>query len=455
MIILMGVIIVENIRESIWGLDASVQLENGSFAPAINLDNAATTPPFIQAMADIDEQMKLYGSIGRGKGQKSAHTTDFYVDAREAIKEFVGAKDERYTVFYAANTTDGINKLASALIKSKHDMVLATRMEHHANDLPWRARGRVVYADVDDQGRLKMEDIEHILKRHRGMIKYVTVTAASNTTGYINEVHHIAKLAHAHGAKIIVDGAQIAAHREFSMIGCTPEEDIDFFIFSAHKIYAPYGGGAVIGLKEELDKHIPAFYGGGMVEAVFDKRVCYAPAPDSYEAGSPNYPGIVSMVSAARMLKAIGFEYITNHEQRLMHRAIQGLRQIPEVILYGDNDYTDDRVGIILFNLRGVPSADTADYLAAHYGIAVRHGAFCAHPYVRRLTREPECPNCTPPAGMVRVSFGIYNNENEVDALIAAVKEMVNHNETVPVLLHARRRAGGLKNDVGRPFDRG
>jgi len=445
----------KNIRESIWGLDALIQLENGNFAPAINLDNAATTPPFIQAMAEIDEQMKFYGSIGRGKGQKSAHTTDFYVDAREAIKEFVGAKDERYTVFYAANTTDGINKLASALIKSKGDMVLTTRMEHHANDLPWRARARVVYAEVDVQGRLKMEDIERQLKRYRGLIKYVTVTAASNTTGYINEVHHIAKLAHAYGAKIIVDGAQIAAHREFSMIGCTPEENIDFFVFSAHKIYAPYGGGAVVGLKEELDKHIPAFYGGGMVEAVFDRRVCYAPAPDSYEAGSPNYPGIVSMISAVRMLKDIGFEYITSHEQQLMHRAIEGLRQIPEVILYGDNDYTDDRVGIVLFNLRGIPSANTAECLAGKYGIAVRHGAFCAHPYVRRLTQEPECPNCTPPAGMVRISFGIYNNEADVDALIEAVKELAFDKKVVSVMLQARRRAGGLKNEVGRPFDRG
>jgi len=445
----------ENIRESIWGLDTLIQLDNGTLTPAINLDNAATTPPFKQAMVDINQQMKLYGSIGRGKGQKSAHTTDFYVDAREAIKDFVGAKDEKYTVFYAANTTDGINKLASALIKSKRDMVLTTRMEHHANDLPWRARARVVYAEVDDQGRLIMEDIERQLKRYRGLIKYVTVTAASNATGYINEVHHIAKLAHAYGAKIVVDGAQIAAHREFSMIGCTRAEDIDFFVFSAHKIYAPYGGGAVVGLKDELDKHIPAFYGGGMVEAVFDKRVCYALAPDSYEAGSPNYPGLVSMVSAARMIKTIGFEYITNHEQRLMQQAIEGLRQIPEVILYGDNDYIDDRVGIILFNLRGIESVNTADYLAGKHGIAVRHGAFCAHPYVRRLTQEPECPNCTPPAGMVRASFGIYNNGAEVDALIAAIKEMACDKKAVPVMLQARRRAGGGKNEVGRPFDRG
>ncbi|MCL2571986.1 MAG: aminotransferase class V-fold PLP-dependent enzyme [Defluviitaleaceae bacterium] len=443
-----------NIKESIWGLDTLVRLDNGDLRPAINLDNAATTPPFKQVMAEIDSQMRMYGSIGRGKGQKSAHTTDIYVDAREAIKDFVGA-DERYTVFYCANTTDGINKLASALIRSKVDMVLSTRMEHHANDLPWRARARVVYAEVDPEGRLKIDDIERQLRRYRGLIKYVTITAASNATGYINEVHHIAKIVHRYGAKIIVDGAQIAAHREFSMLGCAPDESIDFFIFSAHKMYAPYGGGAVIGLKEELNKHIPAFYGGGMVEAVFDNRVCYAQAPDSYEAGSPNFPGLVSMVSAAKTLKEIGFEYITNHEQELMHRAIEGLRQIPDVTLYGDNDYTDDRVGIILFNVHGILSADTADYLAGKHAIAVRHGAFCAHPYIRRLTREAERPGCTPPSGMVRVSFGIYNTIEDVDALLAAVKALTE--ETIPVSLgaYSKKRQGEQKNGHTRPYDRG
>ena len=445
-----------NIREQIWGLDALITLDNGEKSPAISLDNAATTPPFIEAMAEIDEQMKLYGSIGRGKGQKSAHTTDVYVDAREAIKDFVGAKDEKYTVFYTANTTDGINKLASALIKSKREMVLTTRMEHHANDLPWRARARVIYTEVDDQGRLKIDEMERLLRRNHGLIKYVCVTAASNVTGYINEVHHIAKLAHRYGAKIIVDGAQIAAHREFSMIGCTPDEDIDFFIFSAHKLYAPYGGGAVVGLKEELDKYIPAFYGGGMVEAVFDNRVCYAHAPDSYEAGSPNYPGLVSMVKAAKILKGIGFEYIARHEQELMQRTIEKLRQIPGVKLYGDNDYTDDRVGIVVFNVKDIPSADVADYLAGKHGIAVRHGAFCAHPYVRRLTHEPECKECIPPSGMIRVSFGIYNNHEDVDALVAAVGELAREAEAVPVFMMQRRgRVGGPKNFEGRPLDRG
>jgi len=442
------------IRDEIWGLDTPVRLDSGEMVPAINLDSAATAPPFKKVMAAIDDQMKLYGSIGRGKGQKSAITTEFYMDAREAIMDFVNANHEKYTVFYTANTTDGINKLASALINTKNDMVLTTRMEHHANDLPWRARARTVYAEVDAHGRLKINDIERLLRQYRGQIKYVTITAASNVTGYINEVHHIARVAHLYGAKIIVDGAQIAAHREFTMMGCTPEEDIDFFVFSAHKMYAPYGGGAVVGLRDELNKHIPAFYGGGMVEAVFDRRVCYAPAPDSYEAGSPNFPGLVSMVHAAKILKEYGFDEIAQHEQRLLKRAITGLSQIPGVQLYGDNDYTDDRVGIVVFNMCGIASEDMADYLAGKHGIAVRHGAFCAHPYVRRLTSEAEQSGCAPPKGMVRASFGIYNTEADVDAFIAAVSEL--GNESLPVaMMEGRGRANGRKDDSHKPFDRG
>ena len=443
---------IDNIRDEIWGLDTLVRLDNGEMVEAINLDSAATTPPLKKVMAEIDSHMALYGSIGRGRGQKSAISTEFYMDARAAIKDFVNANHEKYTVFYAANTTDGINKLASALITSKSDIVLSTRMEHHANDLPWRARARTVYADVDQDGRLKIDDIERLLRQYRGKIKYVTVTAASNVTGYVNEVHHIARLAHHYGAKIIVDGAQIAAHREFEMMGCIPEEDIDFFVFSAHKMYAPYGGGAVVGLKAELEKHIPTFYGGGMVEAVFDRRVCYAPAPDSYEAGSPNFPGLVSMVYALAELKKYGFDEIGQQGQHLLKRTIEGLSKIPGVQLYGDNDYVEDRVGIVVFNICGLPSEDVADYLAGKHGIAVRHGAFCAHPYVRRLTKEAEHGGCAPPKGMVRASFGIYNTEADVDALVAAIGELGNASTPV-ALMQGRDRV--RKSDAHKPFDRG
>jgi selenocysteine lyase/cysteine desulfurase len=418
-----------SIRDMIFGLDVLVKLDNNKMIPAINFDNAATTPPFKRVVEEIEWQLTYYGSIGRGRGQMSEHSSRVYDNGRERIKDFVGANSDIYTVFYTNNTTDGINKLASALITSPKDIVLTTRMEHHANDLPWRERAGTEYAEVDAKGRLVIHDIERILRKWRGRVKYVSVTAASNVTGYVNDVHTIAKLAHRYGAKIIVDGAQIVAHREFCMLGQTPEENIDYFVFSAHKMYSPFGGGAVVGLTEELNRHMPPFYGGGMVEAVCDNEARYLPAPERYELGSPNYPSVVGMLKAMQILKHIGFDYIREHEQALLKRTLEGLKTIPGVILYGDNEEIADRVGIVTFNLKGLKNKDLAGFLADRYGIAVRHAAFCAHPYVSRLTRTERGQDyagarCYPPGGMVRVSFGIYNNKAEVDWFLTAVNRI-------------------------------
>jgi len=423
----------------VFGLDALVELDNKQRMPAINLDNAATTPPFKEVMREIERQMLHYGSIGRGKGQKSQHSTDVYAAGREVIKDFVGANSSLYTVFYVANTTDGINKLASALIERPDDIVLATRMEHHANDLPWRERAQTVYADVDESGRLIVADIERILRVYGGRIKFVAVTAASNVTGYVNDVHHIAGLAHRYGARIIVDGAQIVAHRQFRMLGQVPEENIDFFVFSAHKMYAPFGGGAVVGSIKILNRHTPMFYGGGMTEAVCDASLRYLPAPDRYEAGSPNYAGVVGMLKAIEILRSIGFDAIRDHEQRLLRRAIDGLKSLPDVILYGDSEHIADRVGIAAFNIRGIPCEAVADYLAGQHAIAVRHAAFCAHPYVRRLTGEMEAGTvCEPPNGMVRISFGGYNDESDIDRFLAAIKQMPRSGHPVARVINGR-----------------
>ena len=184
------------IRTMILGLDALIELDNGNKVPAINLDNAATTPAFKVVAEEIYKDLLYYGSIGRGKGQKSAQSTEIYKNGYYIVKDFVGAQSDIYSVFYTNSTTDGMNKLASALIESPCDLVLTTRMEHHANDLPWRERAQTLHAEVDELGRLRIDDMEKILKKNQGNIKYVTVTAASNVTGYVNDVHRIAKLAH-------------------------------------------------------------------------------------------------------------------------------------------------------------------------------------------------------------------------------------------------------------------
>ena len=418
---------IDNIRDYIVGIDEKVELDSGSKRAMINFDNAATTPSLRPVMDEVDDKMKMYGSIGRGFSKKSDFTTDIYNNTRSKVLNFVGADEKNYTCYYVNNTTDGLNKLASALITSENDVVLCTRMEHHANDLPWRERCKVIYAEIDGKGRVKYKDIENLLKKNK--VKYVSVTAASNVTGYVTDVHRVARLAHKYGAQIVVDGAQIVAHRKFSMLGETPEENIDFFVFSAHKMYSPYGGGAVVGLTSELNSHMPEFYGGGIVTVVTDYGQNYKDAPARYEAGSPNYPGVVGMGKAIDILQEVGFDAISEHEQRLVRKLMDGILKMDHAVVYGDTENIGDRVGVVTFNLKDVNSYHLATKLAS-YGVATRRGAFCAHTYVWRLlgvsdeaAKElEECAEAGTP-GMIRVSFGIYNTEKEVDEFLEILAE--------------------------------
>ena len=213
------------------------------------------------------------------------------------------------------------------------------------------------------------------------------------------------------------------------MIGETPEENIDFFVFSAHKMYSPYGGGAVVGLFSELNQHMPTFYGGGIVTIVSDNEQGYKDAPAKYEAGSPNYPGVVGLGKAIDILQEVGFDAISEHEQKLNRRLIDGILKMDHAVVYGDTEDISDRVGVVTFNLTDVNSYHLATKLS-EYGVATRRGAFCAHTYVWRLLgisdelakSYEECGDSGVP-GMVRVSFGIYNTEKEVDDFLSVLDE--------------------------------
>ena len=413
---------IDNIRSYVVGVDEDIELADGTKRPLINFDNAATTPALVPVQNEVNKELEMYGSIGRGYSQKSNHSTDVYNEVRKKVINFVGADDggndiytSTYTAFFVNNTTDGLNKLASALVESEDDIVLATRIEHHANDLSWRERCHVIYAEVDEKGRVIYDDIERLLRENKGKVKYVTVTAASNVTGYVTDVHRVAKMAHKYGAKIIVYGAQIV----------TPEENIDFFVFSAHKMYSPYGGGAVVGLREVLDKHQPEFYGGGTVNLVQDDKQSYKRAPEVYEAGSPNYPGVVGLGKAIDVLQEIGFDNIEAHEKALNRKLIDGLKKLDNIVIYGDTENIDDRVGVVSFNFNNINSLILATYISDNGGVATRRGAFCAHPYVWRLMKLTESEiasfeGCTDikTAGMIRISLGIYNTEEEVQKFL-------------------------------------
>ena len=413
-------------RSEFIGLDEEVQLADGTKKPAINFDNGATTPSLVSALEAIQTHLPMYGSIGRGKGQKSGWSTEQFNNVRPVVLDFFGAPADTYTCAFSGTATDGLNKISGALCKPD-SVVLTTRSEHHANDLTWRAHaGEVRYVEVDELGRLRMEEFEQQLADRQ--VNVVSVQAASNVTGYVHDVHEIARLAHEAGAIMVVDGAQIASHRAFSLKGETEDQYIDFFVCSAHKMYAPFGGGCIIGKTSLMNEHVPAYRGGGMVDVVTDYDVTWLESPDLWEAGSPNYLGAITLGKSCEALKQVGFDAIEAHEQTLLRRALDGLSQISGVTLYADSNSIEDRVGVLTFNVDAVPAADVAERLANEWAIAVRQGEFCAHPLCHRLMgytdeqilAERDKPDFSAPA-MVRVSMGMYNTEQDVDTLIEAV----------------------------------
>lgn len=421
-----------NFDDVLMGVDSKVEILGGVKIRAINFDNAATTPPFKSVLNSIYDLSKYYGSIGRGRGQKSEFTSKIYADTKKYLMDFFNIKDkDKYTVLYVNNTTDGMNTLARILIKDRNEVVISTRMEHHSNDLPWRRHCKVDYIEVDDLGRLKIDELEHKLRRYKGKVKYITVTGASNVTGYMNDIHRLASIAHKYNAKIIVDGAQLVPHIKVDMTGNSEEESIDFLVFSGHKLYAPFGSGVIIGLKEDFNKNLPSNEGGGTVNIVLDKTVEYLYPPEKDEAGTPNFFGAVAVTKALEELQNIGFDKIRANEKCLRDRLLSGLFSIPGVKTYGDIINREDRLGIGVFNIDSINHSEVAEELAKRYGIAVRQGWFCAHPYCRRLMKVSEEDTLNSMndknkgmPGMIRVSFGIYNEKSEVDDFLNAVEDI-------------------------------
>lgn len=414
------------------GVDTPIYLKNNQNVIPIGFDNGATTPSFKSSYREFTRGLITYGAVARGTGQKSEITTQNYENARQIIKDFFNqGNNDDYTVIFGKTTTECMNILSKVLIKDKGEKVLTTRMEHHANDLPWRDTATVEYVDVDKLGRISISDIEEKLKRNNGKIKYVTITGASNVTGYINPIYKIAEICHRYNAKIIVDAAQLVAHKEINMKGNCKEEQIDFLVFSSHKVYAPYGIGVIVGLKEDLDNNNPYLKGGGCVKMVLDDEVVWENTPALHEGGSPNSLGAVATARALQELKEVGMENVYNHEKEIKEYIINELKKIDKVILYADNENIDDRLGIIVFNIEGQDYKVMGKKFAEDMGIALRVGKFCAHPYVCRLFGlskdeiEENKYNYLEDIGMIRVSLGLYNTKKEAEIFISYVKHLV------------------------------
>jgi selenocysteine lyase/cysteine desulfurase len=312
--------------------------------------------------------------------------------------------------------------------------VLTSGLEHHSNDLPWRAAAETIHIGLTPDGRLDEADFEAKLAQYGSRLALVTISGASNVTGFINPVHRLAEKVHAVGAQIAVDCAQLAPHRQVRMLALDDPAHLDYVVISAHKMYAPYGTGALIGRRDTFEQGDPDMPGGGTVEIVTLDDVTWAGPPDRDEAGSPNTVGAVALAAAIHQLEAIGMDAVAAHEADLTAYALERLPSVPGLRLYGDTDPAGaaGRLGVIPLQLEGISHFLVAAVLGYEFGIGVRSGCFCAHPYILHLLGlTPEEARAvrarmlsgdkSDMPGLLRASFGIYNTRAEVDALVAAL----------------------------------
>ena len=385
----------------------------------------------------VNDFMPWYSSVHRGSGLKSQVATKAFEDARETIGRFFGAHKFQHVVIFGKNTTEAINKLSYRLNLSKNDVVLISMMEHHSNDLPWRQVAEVHRIDVDETGGLMEESLARLLKKYKGRVKLVAVSGASNVTGLVPDIHEVARQAHAAGAQILVDCAQLAPHRKIDMKPLDDPEHLDYISVSAHKLYAPFGAGALIGRRDTFETGVPELCGGGTIDVVTTDKVEWTAPPDRDEAGTPNVVGAVAMAKALKLLESIGLDAIAEHEADLARYALQKLHAINGLSLLGEvnPDSTDSRLGVIPFKVKGLANGKVAAILSTEYGIGVRNGCFCAHPYVTKLLNVPDdeiekfrtevlSGDRRHMPGVVRVSFGMYNNQDEIDSLAVALADV-------------------------------
>lgn len=424
-----------NYRELFVGLDIEVPLLDGSQRKYINLDNAASTPPLKSVQKAVDDFLLYYSSVHRGTGFKSQLSTHAYEQARQTVLRFLGADPQDHTCIFGKNTTEAINKLARRFpFTRQRNVVVTSGMEHHSNDLPWRAAAKTVHVGLTPDGRLDEDEFDRQLEIYGNQLALVAISGASNVTGYLNPIHRLAEKTHAVGAQIAVDCAQLAPHRKVNMGSLEDPGHLDYVSISAHKMYAPFGTGALVGRRDTFERGDPDLTGGGTVEIVTLDQVVWSGPPDRDEAGSPNTVGAIALARAIHQLESIGMENVAQHEADLTAYALQKLKRVPAIQLFGDinPENAADRLGVIPLKLENISHFLAAAVLGYEFGIGVRSGCFCAHPYILHLlgltpdqasqVRERMLAgDKSDMPGLIRASFGLYNTQDEVDALADAL----------------------------------
>ena len=383
------------------GGTTQVPLVDGTARTYANLDYAASTPALEAVAARVHEVLPLYASVHRGAGYLSQVSTALYEAARETIGRFVGAREGDVTII-TRNTTDSLNLLVGCVPGD----VLVLDLEHHANLLTWQRRGATVLtiagsvAATLDALRAELATQAYAL---------VAVTGASNVTGEALPIDAVVRLAHASGARVVVDGAQLVPHRGFSLA----RTGADYVAFSGHKTYAPFGAGVLVGRRDWLDSGEPYLAGGGAVRDVRHDRVVWTASPARHEAGSPNVIGAIALAEACDVLAGLPDGALAAHEAALRTRLVEGLQAIDGVEVVRIWADSVDPVGVVTFSVTDHDPGLVAAYLSAEHGIGVRDGRFCAHPLLARLGV---------PAGAIRASVGVGTEGEAVERLLDAVR---------------------------------
>jgi len=380
--------------------------------PLIYLDNGATTQkPLCVLDAMQEEYLNVNANVHRGVHWMSQQATDLHEAARETVRKFINARSTTEIVF-TRGTTESLNLVASSFVEGcmkEGDEVIVSTMEHHSNIVPWQLqeqrKGIVLKViPMTDEGELLLEEYE---KLFTDRTKLVSVTQVSNVLGTVNPIKEMICIAHEHGVPVVVDGAQSVPHFAVDV----QDLDCDFLAFSGHKVYGPTGVGVLYGKEEWLDR-LPPYQGGGeMIERVSFEKTTFERPPLKFEAGTPDYIATHGLATALDYVTSLGMDNILAHEQDLTCYALQQLREIEGMHIYGHRNDSGDAV--ISFNVGDIHHMDLGTLLD-QLGIAVRTGHHCAQPLMDRLGI----------LGTVRASFGLYNTREEVDALVAGIKRI-------------------------------
>ena len=378
----------------------------------VYLDNAATSqiPKFVEEkVRDFNEKERA--NVHRGVHALGLRATNQYESSRQKVANFIGANNAKEVIF-TSGCTDSLNLVAASFGEQNiqaGDEILVSIMEHHSNLLPWqqlakRKQAKLNFIEINSDGLL---DIENLKSRISSKTKIVALTHVSNVLGTINPIKELTDLAHEKGAIVVVDGAQAVGHFLIDVA----ELNVDFYAFSGHKMFAPTGIGVLYGKKDLLDKMPPYRLGGEMIANVTREGATWAEVPYKFEAGTPNIAGAIGLGAAIDYLQSLDFELIQKHEQELTSYALEKLKNVSGLTIYGPQK-SNGRIGVISFNLKNIHPHDLATALDLN-GIEVRAGHHCAQPLMASLNTE----------STVRASLSIYNTKDDIDKLVSSLHE--------------------------------